>query len=169
MPEMPMSGFPTEDPGMGMDPSIPSEGGLTQEEMKGNISEMMDKVQSKFGELNSQNFTDKNAVEADRQDKLKQVLMMLQSQGVDVHSQESIQNFMDKMEQESPDMFILFEKALNSLLGDDGDMPPEEVDQGQIPQDLGLTGPPMPPGLGGAEAALPPSPMVPPASPMMGM
>lgn len=141
-------------------PQFEDEDSLSQEEMKGTLSDMMTKVQDKFGELNSDIFIGRNKTEGDKEEKIKEVLQLLEGLGVDVNDQNSIQKFLNNFQQTNPDLYILFQEAFDALLGGDLEEPPvdepmplEEMPQPDPTADMtGL------PGLSGPPQELPPTP-----------
>jgi hypothetical protein len=144
----------TQDGGLPQDPSIqdpsmqedPSQD-LSPEDMRGNLEMMMGQVDDKYREMNSTMFSGKNQTEAARRDAIKQALEMMRAQGVDVNDPQSIQDFLDKLERENPDLAQLFEEAFNSLLLGDEDMPPPpEVTEQPVVEapPLGEMGQPLP-------------------------
>lgn len=129
----------------------PAQGGLSQEEMRNNLSELMNGVQSKYSELNSEVFSNKNAADSTRQETIREALEMLQAAGVDLNDPESINQFMQRLNEMNPDLFMLFEDALNKILAGDGFEPEAEgMDMGGVEPDIPMEGqmPPVPPGGG---------------------
>lgn len=115
-----------------MPPSpTPEMGGLSQEEMKANLSGLMGKVDEKYREMNGQRFMSDNMLSEEKKAAMKQALAMLQRYGVDFNDPASVTRFLDKLYKSNPDAYELFEAAFDALLGDgaSGDMnTPENAD-----------------------------------------
>lgn len=83
------------------------------------IEALMQKVQSKYGELNSVKFSWDNQNQAQRNDILKTIFEAMKQAWIDPWDQESINTFMALLEQENPDLYELFVEALDHLLWPD--------------------------------------------------
>lgn len=105
--------------------------GLTQDEMKAHLKELMDKVQEAYSGFNGQK-TESNAVLKEQENAmLREIFDLLESYGVDASNVEEVNAFMEKIKQTDPELFQQIEKALSSMLG--GETPPENP--GQEPQE----------------------------------
>ena len=105
-------------------PQMPqASNGLTQDEMKQNLQDLMSSTDSKMRDVFAKKFQSDNIVEEKRQMELKKVLEMMQELGVDVHDPESINQFLMKIQEANPDMYEIIVDALNSLMS--GEPAPE--------------------------------------------
>lgn len=133
---MPPAGMPPE--------GAPEMGGLSQEEMRANLSGLMGKIDESYRDLNGQRFISDNDNAEQKQAIIKQALAMLQRYGVDFNNPESVTKFLDKLYKSNPDAYELFEAAFSALLGGDADT----GDMNTLPDDADL-----PPAIGeGVEA-----------------
>lgn len=106
--------------GQPQEQQLPEEDGWNNSEMyKKVIEALMEKVQNKYGELNTVKFSSKNQNDAQRNDILKTIFESMKQSGVDPSDQEAINRFMAELEQSSPDLYELFTEALNWLLWPD--------------------------------------------------
>jgi hypothetical protein len=114
--------------------------GMTQEEMRASLNDLMEIVHEKYRELDSKRFAYNNTKDTARKQALVVALKALQDAGVDVNDPMSVQEFADMLQQKNPEMYALFEEAFNALLGDEFQPPApvEEVppfsDEGGVPQ-----------------------------------
>ena len=99
------------------------------------IEALMEKVQSKYGELNAAKFSGKNQNDAQKNDILKTIFETMKAAGVDPADPEAINAFMAELEQSSPDLYELFTEALNGLLGPDTTVPDMQPVDTTLPVD----------------------------------
>lgn len=156
------------DMGGGMPPGMPgAEGQDVGPEARAKLQQMLEQLQTKRGEFNAMQFSNKNASEGARQDALMQVFEIMQKNGIDPSNVEEVKGFLDQLEQSNPELFQLFVEAFEQLMGGGAPMSPE--DQGAIPPipnepaapgdlsgALAPAGPSMPPAPGGQP--MPPAP-----------
>lgn len=95
---------------------------MSPEEMQSNLDGLMEKVDEKVRSVNAKKFMSDNKSEQDRIAALKEVLNHLEEAGIDLNDQQAINEFMQQMEEEHPDLYELFVESMNSLL----DAQPEE-------------------------------------------
>ena len=120
-----MSGLLWED---NQQPISPEEwdGSENSEMYKKVIDSLLAKVQSKYGELNSMKFAGDNQNAAMRNDILKTVFDTMRQAGINPSDQNAINEFMAELEQNNPDLFELFNEALNALLGWSTEQPTQD-------------------------------------------
>jgi len=122
-------------------------GGLSQEEMRANLSGLMGKIDESYRDLNGQRFISDNDLAEQKQAIIKQALAMLQRYGVDFSKPESVTKFLDKLYNSNPDAYELFEAAFSALLGGeagtgdmntppDADLPPAVGEGIEAPADV---------------------------------
>lgn len=107
-------------------------GTLSQEQMKGNLQDMMSKIDQKYQNLNSQKFVSSNKDSEGKNSMLRNIFDMLQLNGVDPSNVEEVRAFLEKLKQNNPEQAQQFESVLESLLGE------EILDKGEISEDIGL-------------------------------
>jgi hypothetical protein len=110
-----------QDPSQGLVPpmqGMPVEGGQpVSEEQKQALLDMISQIRAQLGSLGAMRFASGNKTELLRRDLLKQVFEKLQLAGVDLSSRESVAAFIMKLQEESPELAAMFEKAMDALLG----------------------------------------------------
>jgi len=101
--------------------NIPSEwvDNGNSEMYKKTIEALMDKVTSKYWELNSIKFSTSNQNAAQKNDILKTVFEAMKTAGIDPSDWAAVNQFMAQLEQENPDLFELFNEAMDTLLWPD--------------------------------------------------
>ena len=153
-------------PPEGISPPEVSEGlGMTQDEMRTSLQDLMDIVKEKYQELDSRRFELNNATDAARKKSLVAALRALEDAGVDVQDQESVQQFAAMLQEKNPELYAMFEEAFNTLLGDEfpvpgpeefGEMPPFAGGEGEPGGMEGLMGSPMGSPMGQNQTEVPP-------------
>lgn len=118
-------------------PGIPETPELSQDQMRANLTELMDKIQGKYGDFNAQKFASDNKVKEGQSSILRQIFDLLESAGVDPSNPDQVKAFLDKLKMQNPELATQFETALQSILGPDEEMGTEEpVDtEGAMPSD----------------------------------
>lgn len=134
---IPMGAPPMGDPGqnlppigqdMSFNPPLQEEpSAMSQEDMKANLADMMDKVQERYRDLNAKVFMNKNQAEDARKEMLREVLQLFEEAGVDVTNQESIKAFLDNIAETNPDMYELLVFALEGLMQGEEEVGMEEL------------------------------------------
>lgn len=87
------------------------------EEMQAAINDLMEKIEDKIRILDTKKIVRNNKDEYSRIEALKEVLVSMESAGVDLNDQNSINDFMSRLEEESPDIYTMFTEAMENLLG----------------------------------------------------
>lgn len=83
------------------------------------IQKQFDNLQNKNRQLDAGQIIQKNKVKQIKEDAMKQLLIVLKNNGVDLSDQESINSFLELLESENPDLKIIFEMVFNSLSQDE--------------------------------------------------
>jgi hypothetical protein len=131
----------------GMVPNIQGEpeqqaSGLSEEQMRANLNELMGNIESKHQELEGEQFISKAKIQEKRSESLRKIFDLFSSWGVDLNNVEEVQKFFDELKQKNPEMAKQLEEALLIILGEDGlqqeggsggEMLPEEG-EGLMPQ-----------------------------------
>ena len=125
---------------------------LSQEQMKGNLQELMGKIESKYNEFGAAKASADNASKTSKSEMLREVFDLFESQGVDPNSPEEVGAFLDKIKETNPEIYAQIDQALRSLLGDSPELDTENQ-AGGIPTDIQPSTDPM---------TLPPPPDFPP-------
>lgn len=145
-----MPGAPLQSQGMnpGAQPEAPGQEFISPEERQ-QLQELLDATKEKMGELQTAKFASGNAREAAKLDALKEVFQMMREAGVDLSSQESVADFIDRMKAANPTMAADFEAALDALIGVEPEPAPTQgmpvTDPNKPPQSAGPAVPPMSP------------------------
>ena len=123
-------------------PASPEEAsGLSQEEMKANLQDLMSKIDSKYEAFSRQNFSNKNT--QNNSGALAMFFDMLKQAGVDPSNVEEVNAFLENIRQNNPEIFKKVEAILKALI-EGGDTLPEEGEQTpaeQITPEMGTTTP----------------------------
>jgi len=104
-------------------------GGLSQEEMRTNLEDMRAKLEGGYQNFNSQKFALNNETKAMQGSLLQQIFDFFQSVGVDPSSPEEVQQYLNKLKSDSPEMAQQLEVLLQRALGEE--MEPEEMETEQ--------------------------------------
>ncbi len=75
------------------------------------------KLQTKEGLFNADKAISKNKLENKRKELIQNLLKRMSDAGVDLGSLESINEFLQKLEQQNPDLREMFEEGFNGLMG----------------------------------------------------
>jgi len=126
--QQPVPQSPPEAPGIpGEVPGMPggAPGALSQEQMKGNLQDLMSKIEGKYQDFNSQKFASGNKAREQQSEALRQVFDLLQSLGIDPSNVEEVKAFLDQIRETNPELSQQLEVALEALLGtEDEDLVP---------------------------------------------
>jgi hypothetical protein len=96
---------------------VPSSVQPITEEQKQALLDMIQQIRDKIGTLDANKLASGNKNELNRRNLLRQVFEKLQMAGVDLSSRESVASFIMKLQQDSPELAAMFEKAMDVLLG----------------------------------------------------
>ena len=113
---------------------IPSTPEISQDQMRTNLLDMMSKIDGKYQDFNSQNFSSNNSLQDQQGQLLRDFFDLLQQMGVDPNNPEEVEAFLDKIKQQNPELSQQIEQALQTLLGEE--ITP--VDTGEIPQNTDI-------------------------------
>jgi len=87
------------------------------EEQKQELLDMINQIRQKLGSFNAMKFASNNKTESVRRDLLQQVFQKLQLAGVDLTDPQSVNSFIQNLQQTNPELATMFEKAMDMLLG----------------------------------------------------
>jgi len=121
-PEAPVGGYQGMTPGSASGGGIPMEnqpGGLSQEEMKANLGEMMSKIEGKYQDFNANKFASLNQREESKGNTLRRLFDMFNKMGVDPSDPEQVREFLNKLKEVNPELSKQLEGLLERLLGED--------------------------------------------------
>ena len=76
-------------------------------------------IQNRFNALESKKIIGKNNLNKLRKEIIVRLFAAMKEMGVDPSNIDSVGSFMRELEAEDPDLFILFETAMNGILGDE--------------------------------------------------
>jgi transcriptional regulator with AAA-type ATPase domain len=94
-------------------------GGLTQDQMKANLQELMSKIEAKMQDFNSQKFSSDNKIKEQESQTLREIFDLFQQNGVDPSNIDEVSAFLQKIKENNPELAQQLESALQSILGDD--------------------------------------------------
>ena len=95
------------------------EGGLSQDEMKSNLVDMMSKIEGKYQNFNAQKFSSANQSEESQGNALRKIFDMFNKMGVDPSDPEQVREFLDKLKESNPEVSKQLEGLLEKLLGEE--------------------------------------------------
>lgn len=99
--------------------STPSETGLSQDEMKTNLQDLMSKIEGKYQDFNTQRFSSENKLKGQEGDALRVLFDLFESAGVDPSNPEEVRMFLDNIKQNNPELAQQLEQVLQSILGEE--------------------------------------------------
>lgn len=100
-------------------PEAPVSGGLSQEQMKTNLRDMMAKIESKYQDFNSDKFSSDNQIKEQQSESLRQIFDLFQSAGVDLSNVEEVRAFLDDLRTKNPELSQQIEQVLQNVIGED--------------------------------------------------
>jgi len=101
--------------------------GMSQLEMRQNLQDLMSKIDSKYQDFSSQNFSLENKVKSSKGDALRMFFDMLQQAGVDPSNVEDVNAFLQKIKENNPEIFQQIEKILQTLISEDDTTPEDDT------------------------------------------
>jgi len=96
----------------------------TPEARKNKLQNMFEDVQNKNRSLNSNQVINQNKLKETKIKLIQELFKMMQNLGVDPNNLESINQFLQQLDAQNPDLRELFEVAFGKLIGD-SDVNPE--------------------------------------------
>jgi hypothetical protein len=109
-------------------PALPNEGnvGMSQEEMKANLQQMLSELMAKYGDYNAQHFAVANKIQEGDGQMLGDLFDFFTKIGVDPSSPEEVGSYLQKLRSVSPELADQLETLLKRVLmknegGDTGD------------------------------------------------
>lgn len=142
---------------------------MTEQDMKDDLERGFEDVKTKNNALESQKISVTNQMRQLKLEILKELFGFLQKNGVDPNDLASINQFLQKLEQQDPDFVALFELVLNGLSPEGQTTPnigaenaPVSEMAGNMPENgnpvtSGVSVPPTPPDASSSTASLPPA------------
>ena len=118
--------------------ALETTGGLNMtrpsEEMRKDILGQVDKLKNLEGSFNAKQFMNNNKMNEMREENTSSFFQLLSEMGVDPSNLSSISDFLQKLEESNPDLYVIFERAFSQLMGEaSGGGPQQEV----IPKEEG--------------------------------
>lgn len=127
-PQMPQ--MPQMPPAPGGQPTDPNQQPVS-EEQKQALLDMIAEIKNKIGSVKAMSFAATNKNELERKALLKEVFDKLQMAGVDLSDRQSVSDFMQNLNKESPELAHMFEQSMEILLG--GAPKPPQADPSMDP------------------------------------
>ena len=94
----------------------PSSQPMTPEQRQ-ELLDMIEKIKAKMGEANAALFAGGNKTNETRSKLLQMIFEMLQTAGVDLNDQQSVNDFIQKLQALNPQLAAWFEASFDALLG----------------------------------------------------
>jgi len=92
--------------------------GLSQDQMRVNLQELMDKIQGKYQDFGAQQFSSDAKSKEQQSVLLRELFDLLQSAGIDPSNPEEVKAFLDKIKQQNPELAQQLETVLQAILGE---------------------------------------------------
>jgi len=103
--------------------------GLSQDQMRTNLQDMMAKVDGKYQEFNAQKFSSDNQSQEIKSQVLRELFDLFESKGIDPNNPEEVKEFLDTIKQNNPELYQQVEQALKTLLNGDSESPEVQNEQ----------------------------------------
>lgn len=104
---------PASPPGIPTDQSV----GMSQEEMKANLQQMLSKLTAEAGNFKAQHFAVGNKMQEQGGQMLRDLFDFFTSIGVDPSVPEEVSAYLEKLRQQSPELAAQLETLLKRILG----------------------------------------------------
>ena len=112
-PPMSPNEAPITDPAMmGGQPQV---GPVDEAEMKFDLERMLGKVKTKNADFEEKQVLSSEKLEGLKSKIVKEIFGLMKDLGVDPSDLNSINEFLQKLQQQDPDLYVMFESAINSL------------------------------------------------------
>lgn len=106
------------------------------EEFRANLDQMMDKLKEKYGQFNAMKFQSENKMQVMQEDTIKQLMELLQENGVDPADENSINDFLETIKEQDEDLYLLMEKFIDIILNGIGNTPSDNDISGEQVSEL---------------------------------
>jgi hypothetical protein len=108
-------------------PGIEQEGEqeLSQEEMRGNLDDIMSKINEAYSGFDTQNFVSQANKKEYQSAVMQELYDVFESMGIDPTNVEEVKEFLDRIKEKRPDLYVKIEKILTEIM--DNSEEPEEV------------------------------------------
>lgn len=93
--------------------------GLSQDQMKTNLQDLMSKIEARYQDFNAQKFSSSNKIQAQQGDTLRGIFDLLETSGVDPSNPEEVKAFLDQIRASNPELAKQLEEVLQSVLGEE--------------------------------------------------
>jgi len=93
--------------------------GLSQDEMKANLGDMMEKIESKYQDFNANKFASANQREEAKGNTMRRLFEMFTKMGVDPSDPIQVRDFLNKLREVNPELSKQLEGLMERLLGED--------------------------------------------------
>lgn len=93
--------------------------GLSQDEMKANLQDLMSKIQGKYQEFGSAQEEAKAGLDTQKELTLNEIFDLLKKLGIDPSNVEEVNAFLEKIKETNPELYQQIEKSLETLMGGD--------------------------------------------------
>lgn len=124
--------------------SAPAPEELSQAQMRSNLQNLMGKIDSKYKDFSTQQFSSAANLKEQQSEVLRQIFDLLKSMGVDPSNVEQVKAFLDKIKQTNPALFQQIDSAMIHILGSEMAGPQTDI-LAPDSSDASLTPPPAAP------------------------
>ncbi len=84
-----------------------------------NVGRSIQQLRSRIGAVQSKKVMDKNTLNKVKIDMINRVFSLMKELGVDPSDANAVNSFLQQLEQQDPDLFALFEGAMNGMIGEE--------------------------------------------------
>lgn len=91
--------------------------GLSQEQMKGNLQDMLSKIDDKYKEFDDSKFSSDNLASKKKSEALSELFSILQSKGIDPNDPEQLKAYLDEIQSTNPELYKQIVGGINAILG----------------------------------------------------
>lgn len=117
----PVPASPAGVPGI---PPTQEETGMSQDDMKSRLQEVMAKLQGKYQAFDESKFNAENDAAKMKSDALSELFTMLESKGIDPNNPDELQNFLDGIKGRNPELYQQIVTAITAIIGSEESMNP---------------------------------------------
>lgn len=101
--------------------AVPTEIDLLDESMaRSDIESSFADLKNRDRALQSKKISDKNMLKEAKIQIIRKLFLTMKEIGVDLNDPASVRDFIEKLQMENPDLYLIFESAMNELLPDQG-------------------------------------------------
>ncbi len=121
-------------------PQSPQGPQVPEEIMRAELESKMADIKSREGALQSSKIVNENLTRENKIQLIKQLFAKMTEAGIDPKNPDEIKQFLDALRNKNPDLYTLFENAMNELLPDQVEQPMDQTGVAQETPPPEITG-----------------------------